>query len=1473
MSRTLCVLTLLAAVAVPTALAQYPSEVVGFNGPPIDVPSTSQEMFRTPQFNSLSATFIVPNTGSNFDRNAAFRASGAQTEGDAALRVFFSWVNPANPDAWVRLTTFDGPVRPNPALNTEGKVRFKLVNISEFFAGDIGICLGIRETGTLVPQMANGGKSGDIEWVGVSTTPNGITAGADTIVDTTAAGDDVQVYPVGTNLTTLGLPTGTAVIAPGPNGVIDTTPAGDDQLRRGYTLDANGNRRPLPVAILPPSPGAAELEFNLATGEVKVNGVPQGGGIAGMTGDGDLNAPNNRGVLEHIAIVNVATDPAVQIDFSIDELQFESPTPDPIVPPRVQPIIVAGDTQVTVTDLVPQVNQVTLYTNNVQVGQQTVTPGTPSVVFTIAAAVTGDVYTATQRDTVNQVSDFSPPVTVVPFPPSYTFSILLDESGSGSCSFAAPGWEWVGVTSVSGFVPQGTPLVFRDAQWQTVDIPLNDPTVVRAGLGGNGALAPSPTGFYTMDSIWFTIVPNAGPEDLGPWEVLVDGVELLDGDGQPYTAILSMEDGVNRFPSARGQSSELPDSTALLGSGSYDGGSAHRLAWTYDNTNPTRTLGMLQRVGAACGTAALIPDTSTAIRFHLLCRGPRTAPAIPLPTIQAPVVGAQDTIVVDHDATATALRVYINGNAVGGPITPTGAQTTITGLALQFGDSVTVTQTLPAGTSDPAYPRAAARPLPPTVTAPIPAGATSINVTGLLTAPYATAAVVKVYANGVLVGTAPGGTGSANVAVPPQPTNTVIEATQTVNGVESFRSAKVIVGTPPNPPTVNPPLQAGDTTVKLTGVNPLATLVTVYAGNTPIGSLNPNGAPTVNVPVTPLVALDQISATASNVSGESAKSAAKEVGRGNGDVYLCIGIRETATTAPIGGNGGTTGGIEWLGSTTTGVPTGKPVTPSNSWQTITFDPATDPVRAFAGAGADGNLSSANGMGALEHIALTVNATSPNRSVGTYVLYVDNIVNVGAGPGGTDALVSDFEAVPNNTNEVMFRLPRFSGSTSANLEDPTVFSGIPNSSRSTDVEGNPGQSVRLSWYFRDTAANRWVRLTTFNAPQLPNPAINLTKPIRFQYLLQQILPPAAPTIVSPLQQGDTTVTVTNIAANSTLVQVFANNVPIGSVDPLGQATVTVPVTPLIHLDLITAVQSGPGGASVPSEALEVGVGNGDLLIALGIRETGDTGPLGSTGGTTGPLEWIGAAAQISGAPQGKPLPAIAGWQTVIFDPATDPVLNFFGGNGVIDGTRGVLEHVALAVNASSPNRSTGPYTIYIDNVVNVGAGPGGSDFVIADFESFAPGDEALFQPPNFSGTTDGNVSVPPNSAVVSNVTGNPGQSNEVQWFFKDTTPGRWIRLTTSGADNLSRPIIDLTRPIRIQLLLGTPGPALCAGDLNCDGQVDFDDIGLFVEALGYPGGAGWPYADCPWLNGDCNGNQQVDFDDIDPFVARIGASCE
>ena len=131
----------------------------------------------------------------------------------------------------------------------------------------------------------------------------------------------------------------------------------------------------------------------------------------------------------------------------------------------------------------------------------------------------------------------------------------------------------------------------------------------------------------------------------------------------------------------------------------------------------------------------------------------------------------------------------------------------------------------------------------------------------------------------------------------------------------------------------------------------------------------------------------------------------------------------------------------------------------------------------------------------------------------------------------------------------------------------------------------------------------------------------------------ILPPPPPRLVSPLEAGDGTVTVENIVENASMVTVYANDISIGDIDPAGADTIDVPVTALTHLDEITAVQTVGGDAGVPSTSLEVGIGNGDLYLSIGIRETGDTGPLGTPGGTSGEIEWIGTTEAVDGAPHG------------------------------------------------------------------------------------------------------------------------------------------------------------------------------------------------------------------------------------------------
>ncbi len=81
-----------------------------------------------------------------------------------------------------------------------------------------------------------------------------------------------------------------------------------------------------------------------------------------------------------------------------------------------------------------------------------------------------------------------------------------------------------------------------------------------------------------------------------------------------------------------------------------------------------------------------------------------------------------------------------------------------------------------------------------------------------------------------------------------------------------------------------------------------------------------------------------------------------------------------------------------------------------------------------------------------------------------------------------------------------------------------------------------------------------------------------------------------------------------------------------------------------------------------------------------------------------------------------------------------------------------------------------------------------------------------------------------------------------------------------------------------IVTGTLGSAnilirpICRGDMNCDGQVDFDDIDPFVLALSGKAAYEAVFPDCNWYNGDCDADKTVTFDDIDPFVALLGTVC-
>jgi uncharacterized lipoprotein YddW (UPF0748 family) len=252
------------------------------------------------------------------------------------------------------------------------------------------------------------------------------------------------------------------------------------------------------------------------------------------------------------------------------------------------------------------------------------------------------------------------------------------------------------------------------------------------------------------------------------------------------------------------------------------------------------------------------------------------------------------------------------------------------------------------------------------------------------------------------------------------------------------------------------------------------------------------------------------------------------------------------------------------------------------------------------------------------------------------------LTLGEPPPCTDTLLSGFEGYANGAS-VMFRQPSYSGSTS------TYLAASPNISQVTDEVSafSGGKCQKLSWQFVDGALENWLRATTYNTANVPNPTIELNKPVRVRVRFES-----------------------------------------------------------------------PAGAS--------------LRVSLGIRETGTTAAVGANGGTSGALEWIGPAARYNNAaPQGKLLAAASGvWQTLVFDPLSDPVLATSTGDGVISSPtgKGTFEHLAF-----SSTGGAGPFVVYVDQIEQLCTPPPGmhedldhdEDVDLSDFTRL----QACFNGPN------------------------------------------------------------------------------------------------------------------------------------------------
>jgi hypothetical protein len=112
------------------------------------------------------------------------------------------------------------------------------------------------------------------------------------------------------------------------------------------------------------------------------------------------------------------------------------------------------------------------------------------------------------------------------------------------------------------------------------------------------------------------------------------------------------------------------------------------------------------------------------------------------------------------------------------------------------------------------------------------------------------------------------------------------------------------------------------------------------------------------------------------------------------------------------------------------------------------------------------------------------------STGAKTLVDDVVIN----SVGASALITDFESAAAGS-QAMFRQPSFSSSTSANI------AASPNTSAVVTASAFGGTKVcQVDWAFVDTAANRWLRLSTHDLANAGNPTVDLTRPITFRYRL-------------------------------------------------------------------------------------------------------------------------------------------------------------------------------------------------------------------------------------------------------------------------------------------------------------------------------------------------------------------------------------
>ena len=144
-------------------------------------------------------------------------------------------------------------------------------------------------------------------------------------------------------------------------------------------------------------------------------------------------------------------------------------------------------------------------------------------------------------------------------------------------------------------------------------------------------------------------------------------------------------------------------------------------------------------------------------------------------------------------------------------------------------------------------------------------------------------------------------------------------------------------------------------------------------------------------------------------------------------------------------------------------------------------------------------------------------------------------------------ITDFEAfpAPSSNGSVMFRQPSFSGSTGSFIDGSVNTTQVV-----TDRAYSGTKSLRVNWQFVADRPAAWLRLTTFNTANLPNPALDFAHALRFKIYVASGTPDVYVTL--GVRETNTTVPIGgNGGISGGIEWIGATSLDPGNVRPIGK----------------------------------------------------------------------------------------------------------------------------------------------------------------------------------------------------------------------------------------------------------------------------------------------------------------------------------